>query len=344
MIMDNTLYYDWFSFILRIIALLILYSFLTLSSVATLDKYRRIKRDDWSKDTRKKYLGLPIPVIVLNSIILGIIGILIVYPTTFSQETYAIYELVSGSVLCILFVWLIIDITYHRPSEKSKFILLLISYCGFIFLLPFFLFSEGNMLIFFTLFIIYVNIELDGATAWIIWGIDPEKNKSLILISLISFVMVPILTILCAIYPDPALQTGLGVSAICHALTTVYYSELFKVKKYYLNLAGLISFGSIIFISLLLPTPFSGSLAYLMQDSINQSLIVALFINGISFAYLLNILIKRKFDFKQNNRSKTLLGSLAFTIGFWILFILTNSFFITSGGMIFHFKVIYGFL
>ncbi len=326
MISDNTLFYDWFSFIFRIIALLILYSFLTLSSIATLDKYRRIDREDFSKQTGE-YLGLPVPIIVLNSLILGIIGILIVYPISFSQEIYAIYELVSGSVLCILFVWLIIDITYHRPSEKSKTITLLISYGGFILLLPCLLFSEGIMLIFFTLFIIYINSELNGATVWIIWDIDPEKNKSLISISLISFIMVPTLTILCAIYPDPAIQAGLGVSAICNALTTLYYSELIQGKKFYLNLGGLVSFGSTIFISLFLPTPITGS-------SINSSLITALFMNGICFAYLLNLLIKRKFDFEENNRSKTLLGSLTFTFAFWILFVSVNSILSNSTGII----------
>lgn len=335
MLLENTFVYDWFGSIFRLVALLILYVFVTISSVSTLDKYRKIKRETF-EETGGAYKGLPVSIIVLNALLLGAIGVLIVYPivgapTIFAEEEYMMYELVSGTVLCVLFVWLIIDITYHKNLEKNKFSLLIISYGGFILLLIMELFFKGRMLIFITIFVLYINLELNGATMWILWDLDRQKNNErLVLITLLSFVFVPVLYVLCSMYTDPAVQAALAVSAIAHALVVVYYSGFFDSDtghfkdSAYLMVAGWASFAAAIVISPFLPNPTSGGGI--------SSLLVASTMYSFCLMFMINFTIRDELKFEKDRRSKTLLVTLVLTLGFWGLFILFAPFFMSAKG------------
>jgi hypothetical protein len=131
--------------------LLVLFAFLTISGVATLDKFRKINRADFSDTDEVRYHGLRVPFMVMNAIIICVAGVLIVAPVVDSNPRYLVNEMVSASVLCILCMWLVIDITYHKHNEKNEFQLLLVSYGGLSMLLVLVFFVDGNMLLFIAL-------------------------------------------------------------------------------------------------------------------------------------------------------------------------------------------------
>ncbi len=318
---------EWLGSLLRIVSLLVLFAFLTISGVATLDKFRKINRADFSDTDEIRYHGLRVPFMVMNAIIICVAGVLIVAPVVDSNPRYLVNEMVSASVLCILCMWLVIDITYHKHNEKNEFQLLLVSYGGLIMLLVLVFFVGGNMLLFVALFILYMNLELNGAAMWVLWGLDPEKNKRLVHSSLISYILVPVLLLLCPFFSHPAIQTALGISSINNALIVVYFSEFLEGRRRKYTIAGLIVFLVAISVALFLPNPVFVNLATIRNEPMTTSLIVAIFINAVCFAYLLDMLVKRAFDFKKKHRLQALSVSFLLTLGCWGLLFLDKALF-----------------
>ncbi|HME53474.1 MAG TPA: hypothetical protein VKM55_14715 [Candidatus Lokiarchaeia archaeon] len=328
MLMQDSLLPAWFGFIFRLVSLLIAFAFLTISGISTLDKYRHIDREVDFEEKKDKYKGLPVPVIVVNAIVICLIGVLIASPFSSGDSPYIVYELISGCALCTLCMWMVI-ITSYKSTEHNKFRLLVISYSGFFVLLVLGLVVKGIMLGFIALFIIYIDIELNGATAWIAMDFDPEKEMRLVRMSLLSFAVLPLLAALAAFVTDPAMQIALSISGLTHALIAIYYSISFKETKVALTKSNvaclLIATSTSIFLP---PNGLFVSSTALTMASMSSALIFILLVYAICLVFLLNILLKRKLDFKKGNRLKALVVYIILTLGLWGLFFLLRAGFV----------------
>ena len=327
MLMQDSLLFAWFGFIFRLIALLVVYAFLAITGISTLDKYRHIDREVSFEEIKGKNKALPVFLIVANAIVICVIGIVIAVP--FAEDSpYIVPEMISGCALCTLCMWMIIDITYHKSTENNKFRLLVISYCGFFVLLILGLVVKGIMQGFIALFIVYMDIELNGATAWIAMEFDPEKEMRLVRMSLLSFAVLPLLVVLAAFVTDPAMQIALGISGLTHALTAIYYSMSFKEKKVALTKSNVVCLLIAVATSVFLPNGLFVNSTSLTMVSMNSALIFILLVYSICLVFLLDMLLKRKLDFRKGNRLKALLVYIILTGGLWGLFFLLRAGFV----------------
>ncbi|HME55631.1 MAG TPA: hypothetical protein VKM55_25720 [Candidatus Lokiarchaeia archaeon] len=332
MLLQDSFLPTWFGFTFRLIALLLGYGFLSIAGISTLDKYRHIDRDVSFEEIKGKDKAVSVWIIVANTIVICVIGIVIAVPFVSGDDPYIVYEMISGCGLCTLAMWMVIDITYHKSTENNKFRLLVISYTGFFVLLIMGLVIKGVMEGFIALFIIYMVIELNGATAWIAMGFNPEKEMRLVKMSLIPCAVLPLLVVLAALVTDPAMQLALGVSGVSFALISIYYSMAFKENKVTLtkiNIASLvIAIGTSIFLP---PNGLWVSVTALSMASMTVALLFILIVYACSLVFLLDMLLKRSLDFKKGNRVKALIVYAILTTGFWGLFFLLRAGFVYQG-------------